>query len=631
MEEGGVDEFAQPPTNEATAAAAVVEPDIKCVGEIVSSVFHAKETISPSERQVCDKAFYGDLPEERWHERPEQERRWMAPKADDALFDLQSMALPHPDRTIVIGTNGVLSFALQCADSASVPVSGGGAKEKTAAAAKMAAEKKMSQDALLELRYSEYEKQNVAFAYKRELAQVERHAFYQTTRYEIATTHIRGDAEYLKKRLVDTGKIDASLRPIIAKLEPKLVKRIEKLPPKFAAGVTRPDLKKTAVRPGGAHAAVSIMTCAFLEQEPALLPASDATDFRLLVCKTPTDCVPEAGKDKRTKWIDVNLSFATASKTVPAASFNDTHLAIVYLPKSTLPGTLFLDLFPLPLASVPLRQGKIKFEREKRFCFNLPPQFCESGLISLHLSSAGIASLAYGNGVLVFDTQGMVEGMRAIFLDGKEHPRCITSCAVYHPPNIPRPAAAAAPLAAAEEKEKGKEEETEEEETRKKQEEVKNYLWAGSILFGTDKGECYAVDWRTGFVHYIEATPAVEPIFYVHYSNGKMMMQTISSVCGTISNISDLDRTTILQVDRAVGMDTCGALVYIMSKYGFIKIMSSLARGVARHIPPPKLSLNTPILQHAYRGVKAFPERVVCIYPNGVVRNLILSGAQTTK
>ncbi len=642
MQEEGFDEFADPRANDVEN----VDPDIKCVGEIVSSAFHAEKTISPEEEFARNKSLYGDLAEQFWAGRPDQERQWMVPAQTDILYDLESFALPHPDRTVVLGTNGVLSFALQCLDSDRplLPVAAADdTKEKQAeeTKAKMIEELKKKKTPtneekgiLIAAAYDEYASKNAAFAYKRSLAVLERRAFYLTTKYNIDKTHLKQDAKYLQERLDDMGKVDYSLREPITRLEPRLKSRIEKLPIMFKAGEKRPP-QKWAQRPGNTHASVAVMTIDFLEPQPPIVPLTvgageELTFYRLLVCKTPTD-YSELGKkkpkDKRPKWTDVNVVVETVSRTVPAGAFNDTHLALLYLPKTKEGNVIFVDIYLLPTAeSMAKNGGTCKPNRERRFCFTLPEQFCQSGRIYLSLSSMGIVSMGYGNGVLVFDAMGLVEKIHVILLDGKEHPRSIDSCAVFHPQGAKREpipsSSSSSPSSSNEDKgSKGKEEDTKEE---GKEEEKKPPTWTGSILIGTDKGECYAIEWLTGHVFYVECTPAVEPIFGVHYSNGKVMMQTVMQIGGILSNAKNAV-PTFAPMDRPVAFDSCGALIFILSKYGFLKIISSLAGDVAREIPPPKTTSRSTILQHAYKGLKAFPDHVVCVYPNGMVRNLVLS------
>ena len=576
MEEG-FDEFAQPKSSEQQAT---IEPEIKSIGEIVASAVFAKETQSATEKLARNVSSYGDLPESCWETREEQERRWMAPGPDDPIYDLESTVLPHPERSVILGTNGVLSFALQCMDSTGVPhnklISGGVPHEKETE------EQKVTR---IKADFEAYAEKNAAFGYKYELGILERKSLYASVKHDISITFVQGEARHLKNHLVDMGKVDSSLREVVTRLVPKVDEKIAKLPPKLAK-------KQSAKMAPREFAPVEYLSAEFvtLPKEGAVA-AGELTTFRLLVCKTPTDYSAlfldekkkKKLKDKRPKWVDVDIMFDTQFKSVPAGAFNDTHLAILSLQAAPL---LYVDLFELPTDETTAKNGgSLKLTRTKRFAFQLPSQFCDSGLAGLHLSSAGVLSMSYGNGVLVFDTLEMVPGIHVILLDK----RSVLSCAVFHPPAYPRP----------------------------------QDHWSGSILIGTDKGECYAVDWRAGKVIYVESTPAIEPVFGVHYSNGKLMMQTVMSITGIISNLNRF--TTVLPIDRPLAFDSCGSLICVLSKYGFLKVMSSLARHVAREIPAPQGMSRTATMQHAYKGLRAYTDHVVCVYPNGIVRNLVLS------
>ncbi len=603
----GVDEFASEPSMHET-----VEPDIKCVGEIVSSAVYAKETVSKAEKAIIDKADFGDLPEQLWPMRRDQERSWMAPGPGDTVHDLSSQLLPHADRSIIIGTNGNYSFALQCADDDRVKMDPEITGEKSKDQTKNRDERAIE----IEKLYNEYAKKNVAFAFKRALSNIEREAFYMALKFELSNLHLVGDAKIVLERLLDMARIDGALRSPISKLGSRLTKKINTLPLRFEKGKHRPSAK-TAERPDGAFPEIKFSTVDFHDASAVdaveIGPNAESTTFRLLICPTPTVLPSEkkTKKDKRPHWLDVNVVVNTDAKTVPACAFNDTHFVILYLPLTAKPsGVIHVDFYALSSS------GRIGLTKLDRFCFRFPPSFAAEGMINLHLSQRGIVSVCFANGVLVFDAFRMVPMMHVLVLEAVKRQRRVTTAPIFHPPTFPRPAppasmeaADAAPASAGSEPADAKTDD----------------IWCGTVILGTDKGECYGVNWRTGKVHFIEVAPGVEPIFATHYSNGKIFMQTVMSVCGSISNLSAANQLTVLPIDRPVSMDSCGALIVILSKYGFIKILSSIARQVAREFPPPAIGSRTPLLQHAYKGIKAFHDHIVCVYPSGLVRNLVLA------
>lgn len=598
MEEGGFDEFAPvtPLKDEI-----LVEPDIKCVGEIVSSALYAKETISKAEKAVLEKANFGDLPEQLWPVRMEQERKWMAPGPEDTIHDLSSQLLPHADRTIVIGTNGVYSFALECADDTRVQmdpeITGENRKKKTKEEEQKEALKKLNGPEKREDRvetidkfYAEYAKKNVGFAFKRSLSNFERQAFYMALKFDFANLHIVGDAKVMLERLMDMARVDNSLRSPISKLGPRLTKKMNTLPARFERNQKRP-VSRTADRPDGAFPTVKFMTIDFHEPVQEVV-APDLTTFRLLICPTPTLEQHKKKKKKQPHWVDVNLAISTDAKTVPACAFNDTHFVILYLPfVEARNGVLIVNLYELPSMQSTSRKQLTKVDC---FYFCFPPELANEGMLNIHLSQQGVISVCFANGVLVFDAFRQVPQIHVLLLEAVKCQRRITTSPIFHPPAFKRDTPDA------------------------------KDMWCGTVVLGTDKGECYGINWRTGFVHFIEVSPAVEPIFATHYSNGKIFMQTVMTVCGTISNLSAANQLTVLPIDRPLAMDSCGALIVVLSKYGFIKILSSIARQVAREFPQPSVGSHTPLLQHAYKGVKAFHDHIVCVYPSGLVRNLVL-------
>jgi hypothetical protein len=621
------------------------EPVIDCVGEVVSSTFGAKKTMSKEQKEAFLHANYGDLPRELWEGRYDQEAAWIAPGETDNIIDLDSGLLPHPDRTIIIGTNGTISFALQCADDDTIPFD----KERL-----LNPEKKPNNRdeliAIVDNYHAQYSRVNVAFDYKRRLSEFEGASFYLALKYDIESNiHLQGDAKLLVERLTDMARVDSTLRSTISRVGTRLDKRRKKLPISFDKEHSRPKVQM-AERPGGCFAMVQFMMTDFHDQngDDTIFAPQDAstTFFRLLVCRTPTQTSSSSsssGRGKKPGWIDTNIGVLTDAKTVPACAFNDTHFCILYLPHTvTRNAVIFVDMYKIPDAAITPGGNKPKLTHVDRFAFRFPPQFANQGMINVHLSDCGIMSVCFANGVLVFDTLRMVPGIHVILLElapsDKETKkteeeerrlrRRITTASIFHPAPFPRPSPedylASATKETAKEviSEKGKEEEEEEE----KEAENKRDIWCGTIVLGTDKGECYGINWRTGKVIFIEATPGVEPIFTTHYSNGKIFLHSVMAITASIPDLSSgIPQMTILPMDRPVSMHTCGSLIFVVSKYGFVKVFSSIARKVAREFPPPVTGSKTPLLQHAYRGVRAYTDHLVIVYPSGMVRNLILT------
>lgn len=80
----------------------------------------------------------------------------------------------------------------------------------------------------------------------------------------------------------------------------------------------------------------------------------------------------------------------------------------------------------------------------------------------------------------------------------------------------------------------------------------------------------------------------------------------------------------LLNTERPLAFDTCGSLIFVLTKYGGYQVFNTNVRKVLYQGAPVKQDLLHTGAQHAYAGIKAYPEHVVCVYPNGVIRRITL-------
>ena len=92
---------------------------------------------------------------------------------------------------------------------------------------------------------------------------------------------------------------------------------------------------------------------------------------------------------------------------------------------------------------------------------------------------------------------------------------------------------------------------------------------------------------------------------------------------GRLSTRSDMPNV-VVELRRPVALDSSGPLIFVLTKYGFLNIIHAEMRNVSRIFEPPREVYEVPQLQHAYKGIKAYKDRVVCVYQNGLVRNMML-------
>lgn len=142
-----------------------------------------------------------------------------------------------------------------------------------------------------------------------------------------------------------------------------------------------------------------------------------------------------------------------------------------------------------------------------------------------------------------------------------------------------------------------------------------------AVSLGTTQGECYTINWRSAEMLAYDALRAVEPVWGIQYrplANARFMLSVMEvTMCAPHD-------AKIMSMDRPVAMDTCGGLIYVVSKYGFINVFDAYTRRVCHTFPPPESGAKTPLLQHHYQGLRATANTLWVVYPGGCVRSIKL-------
>ena len=548
-------------------AADAVPINIESVGEIVSSTEEVQKTLSSTEQAARNEMFYGDLPESERPGREEQEQHWMAPKPGQEFTHLYSGSLSNPEDCIVLGSNKTHAFVLRCATQEQ--------QQQTLAdiLKKHVTKTKKTKNELaeaMEAAFEEYAKKNQAFNHKLALATLlERDAFYRAGRFVLTEVYTKQEAADLLSFFTGISNLDPMLREPVSKLGPFFTSKLKALPTTTKASHRKP---KMADRPGKRHATVEHAQFQFIEPPPAAETSLKTTVFSLFACK-----VPDKATTKQPKWKDAKCSVSVVGLTVPMVAFNDTHLAILYQPSDA---RVVVDVFAISTPG-----GNILLQLVAKRCFRFPPGFADQGFLNAHLSPEGIFSVAFANGVVAFDTSREEEEAHMLLLDCENKRKAMC-----------------API----------------------------YGGGKLMLIGSDAGECYGVDWKTGKLLFIHQVPAVEPVFHAIFSNRRVLMHTVAAVAGVFSAQPVLE---ILPIDRPVAADMCGSLIFVLTKYGTVKVFSTHTRAVLHDFPAPKQAMvpQSPLLQPVYAaGIRAYPDRVVCTFQNGSVQTIKLSFSTMT-
>jgi hypothetical protein len=432
--------------------------------------------------------------------------------------------------------------------------------------------------------------------YLLELQRVERLSFYQASKFTaLNVCQTNEDAKELMVSLLDIAKVDPqTMRHPVSALGPIVSKQLRELPPSHPPkedGKARPA---SAPRPGGGYAEIKQKQVTVVTRASPPSPEGKEGEESFVLLMTPV-----TGEEKTWKNM-LNTQIYARSGTVPVVAFSDTHVAILYQPAAAAAHPVDVMCLELYNLSTLKRVNRVYFLFSAVFggaaCgasgANAPSLLHAALGPPSHNAMSCPFAIGFGGSVAVFNvaTDVTMHAQDAldvnVFLVGGK--RTITTV------HLSGGEAAASVL-----------------------------------VFGTDRGECYGIntaDAEEGSVLFIDHCPAVEPVFSVSYSAaaaGGATKRICMHTCMAVSIPGD--EIVVMPMDRPLAVTTCGSLIVTLTKYGHVKILSSIVRGVAREFEPPSRASSAYTLQHTYRGVHASPDHVVCVYPDGRIRTISLT------
>jgi hypothetical protein len=505
---------------------------------------------------------------------------WIAPKKGQGFKDVYSEALPKPMQSLIIGTNGRFAFAFTAANN----------KDDTSFSPEDIYDKTKQYDtferaAIQDKLYAAYAAQNPCFAYKWATTQFERNAMALSTAFSVEhELFVKSDAETKMAIVQSMIRVDLTMVKPLTAFSKQLSEQLRRLPAKVEGNQEQLRRIKMQIRPGGtvniaassvslppqAGGAVEENHTASVSPPP---PAGGKGDtFSLLLCKVPT------GKATAWKQNGADYIFTCEPKTVPVACFNETHLIVLYqLPQKACVQVRHFELEP--------QDGSghfIKAQHSLDFVFEFPVEFGRRGLFSATLSATdGRLVVCFGTGVVLFPPAPCGGGERTFYrLVSVTDARMVT-CAT---------------------------------------------LVDTTLMIGTDKGECFTINTATSEITNVETTAAIEPLFSIHATQEvkhRCILHSVMNFSGRLSTRTDMPNV-VVELRRPVALDSSGSLIFALTKYGFMNVIHSDMRNVSRIFEPPQEIYEVPQLQHAYKGIKAYKDRVVCVYQNGTIRNLLL-------
>ena len=594
------DEFARPSV---VAEAADDTPTPEFV-EIVGSAIEAKTTISPAAKAQMEANLYGDIPLEL---RPTQYAREVGFMTGSRVVEkFNSSHLPQPYGSIVLGTNGFMSFAIHCFNEKNADID----KLRTVLATPPPSQSRDDMAKTKMICWDMWSKTNMAFWFKFRVQSLglERLAFHMAAKFTMDKLWLAKDTDLFIKHLFEQAEIDTILQePADKLLEKAKVKRETMVDGK--EGQPPKGWFMSAIRPPGAFDGVYRMESSsaqptttpeappaaevpappapqlppaqfFLTPSPSPIPDTTQSNmYTLLYCFTPSSANP------KTRWVETRITFKVQHATVPISAMNRTHLAI--LSQDRADDLMHLQFYRINEETQPY----IKLESEYYFAF--PKEFGNGGILYATLTEEGIYAVCLAKGVVVIDRSAVDQSPAhhlIVFCDPppKEAPTAAEGGSKRAPlPPVPRVLTTCSVIG-------------------------KNIL-----LVGTNMGESYGVDFYTGQAIFSEHVPGLEPIHGILSRGDKHMMLTVMGVC---------IRNRFIDIPRPIAIDTCGTLLFALSKYGMIKVFSTIADAVARDLPPPEnIAPMCPSFQLTYAAIKAFHDRVVVVYQDGLVHVVYLT------
>lgn len=338
----------------------------------------------PTDEDLAD--MFPDIAPDKRPLRMAEERHWLNPSEEQNYVEHYSLRLPFPERSIVFGTNGVISVAIQCVDEAPLA------------------------------------------AYKRELIdKYECVGFHANIKYTISNLRTIHQFQNMFAWLKDIYLVDESLRgPInlskvallqqaIDILEPTACmgwfktlkdkddrKLISVLAPQLSQRLKNPTaLEPTPVdakslpRPGNALARVRFDKIEYIESPSRTVePLTEPRSFRILICKTPMS----GTIGKHVMWKDANLPILVKPDSIPSIAFNDTHMAVTYQSPDFAEDILSVSLYSIVL------EGKRYFNHVHTVHFK--GRFAD-GFLTTQLSEKNQVCIALGSGVTIVDLSGV--------------------------------------------------------------------------------------------------------------------------------------------------------------------------------------------------------------------------------
>jgi hypothetical protein len=405
--------------------------------------------------------------------------------------------------------------------------------------------------------------------HRAQLVRVEHAAVVRGWRAQVRTLRTRTDAQRMLDALVSQCKLDPPLRALVQHyVARRLTAKLRALPTEAPPPPPNGD-KGTlcAQRPQLRLLCATFSASTVLRDDET--EEEECAKYVLWTCNA-------AAPGGRWKRAGFEIS---ARGGVPAVAFNETHVALV------CPAGAGVRVSVYRVGEY----GVVELRPERTVCFAFPDEYGDDGLMSAHMGADGALAVAFGSGVVVVppSSSGEEEGMTlsSVRVDGAEGEgggAVVTSVSLAAGDSV--------------------------------------------LALGTSLGVCFGVCTRTLEARWMDCVPAVEPVVGVGTSNGRIVMQTITGVCGRMLPFVPGSGLTFVPLPRPLCAGMCGTLLFVVDKYGGVQLLSTVVRHVSFPFrPPPEPFAVVPDAPFYYGALHAAPARVTCLYPDGTLRILELA------
>ena len=440
--------------------------------------------------------------------------------------------------------------------------------------------------------------QNSLYAYYQACAVLEQQSAYASWKWQIINLQLRSEAEVLRSTILGVAQND----PQLAGVAEKCVKRIERMLKELPQALSKVELPVPAPRPGEGDPDVLLVRVNTSVFTPTPTPAAAAADeWTIWSCNA---------LERKNHWTASRCdALHVKPGSIPCMAVSKSHMAVLWQqPEHT---GLRLRIYKLSDFGRPHGRPEYDWVVE----LGTVEDFVDDGqgMLTLSLSDDGVCCVACSNAVWV--VAGIANGNTTLSPASGATSDVASSAA-------PGAVSGATVIL-----------------LRVKDRKFKRNITCASatadaLLLATAYGECYTINYKAEtnetLVKDVERILACEPIYSAYTSNRRLILQNAIGIAGRFIPYHSAD-FFYLPSGRILGSSICGTLIFALEKYGALLVYSTVARTASNGRPVSPFVAPDRELYHsqgmgetlvAYPAVHASSERVIVLYPTGLIRVL---------